>query len=291
MHKYDENHCAAQCDVPAETIHDCTERTWHQQSKTSSMQKPVIAKYISYGAPSFAMLPHDSHQYVVPQGDAPADATIESLGKFWHNQALEMKQLAWASYEAYHAPTFSNPVAQHTASTLLASSWRVPTSLAARSIGSGPEIFNPLTSLPPRPPPRDVGSAEATPSSFQRTGSQRISVSMDAPPPFEESFARIGSISTDFARVSSAEDRAFARLLSGGVDYAHPMSLSQSPIIFPPSTSIRHFSNLNEPCTLAASIMHPSDSWPPATADAYPQQHWPQQHSPQPWQHPQQPAP
>ena len=55
-----------------------------------------------------------------------------------------------------------------------------------------------------------MGSVEATTAPLHRAGSQRISASMDAPPPSENSFTRIGSISTDFARVTSAEDRAFA---------------------------------------------------------------------------------
>ena len=40
----------------------------------------------------------------------------------------------------------------------------------------------------------------------------------------ENSFARAASISRDFARVTSAEDRTFARLLSGGVDFERLMS-------------------------------------------------------------------
>ena len=203
-------------EVPADTMIDGIERSWHQ---ASSVQKPVFGNNISDGAPSCSMLPYDAHQYV-PQGDTPADA---SWGKSWHQQASGMQQSALASYEASEAfdvPSFSMPPAHHAASTLLSSSWRVPASLAARSTGSGPEIFNPLSSLPPRAPSRFVGSVEATTAPLHRAGSQRISASMDAPPPSENE----RSISSDFTRVTSAEDRAFARLLSGGVDCACPVT-------------------------------------------------------------------
>jgi hypothetical protein len=263
MLPYHSRHSVSQGVYHGEVLPDTTidgiERSWHQ---ASSMQKPVFGKYTSYGAPIVSMLPYDAHQYV-SQGDAPVDA---SLGKSWHNQASVMQQSALARYqasEAYDAPSFSMPPAHHAASTLLSSSW-VPASLVARSTGSGPEFFNPWSSLPPCATSQDVGSVEATTAPLRRAGSPRISASMDAPPPSENSFARIGSISTDFARVTSAEDRAFARLLSGGVDYAHPMSLSHSPAIFPPSTSTSHFNNLNEPLSLAASSMHPPDPWPHA---------------------------
>jgi hypothetical protein len=49
----------------------------------------------------------------------------------------------------------------------------------------------------------------------------------------ENSFARTASISRDFGRVASVEDRAFARLLSGGVDFECLMS--DAGIRFQPS--------------------------------------------------------
>jgi hypothetical protein len=54
----------------------------------------------------------------------------------------------------------------------------------------------------------------------------------------ENSFARTVSISKDFARVTSAEDRTFARLLSGGVDFECLMSDLEG---IQPSPSTCHF--------------------------------------------------
>ena len=70
----------------------------------------------------------------------------------------------------------------------------------------------------------------------------------------ENSFARAASISRDFARVTSAEDRTFARLLSVGVDFERLMSdlalrvraWSAAGIIQPsPSESTRQFDDVN----------------------------------------------